>query len=96
MANAGDGWRARGRRIGWLDKTRRLLEPAATYAGVQKLTQAQKVPLSITPRTLWKRMTEYEVLASCDTTRGKNVMQWSIAGQRRYVLHLPSSVLALT
>lgn len=95
VGNPRDGWRARGKRIGWLEETSLLLEPEAAFAAVQQLAQAQRLPLPLPPRTLWKRMAEAGLLASRDPVRGKNVVRWTIAGQRRYVLHLSSSVLSL-
>lgn len=88
---ARDEWQAHGERVGWLRDDDLYLEPDAAYKAAEGM--AMDDGLSITPRTLWKRMSERGLLASQDSTRKTLRIRVTLAGARRTVLHLKGSTL---
>jgi hypothetical protein len=58
-----------GRCIGWVREQDVYLEPDAAYREVQRFATAQGEPLSVTPRTLWRRVAERGLLASHEDER---------------------------
>lgn len=74
-----------GRRIGWTDGADVLLDPEAAFAEVQQMASQQGTAFSVTPRTLWKRMAEKQLLV---TEAGKNLPKRTVGGVRERVLHM--------
>ncbi|MHB1524617.1 MAG: DUF3854 domain-containing protein [Candidatus Dormibacteria bacterium] len=90
----GPAWRPQGRRVGWLDGEALYLEPEASYAAAQGMAGEQGESLSVSPRTLWKRLRERGLLASWDERRQRNTIRRKLEGvEAREVLNLPSVVL---
>jgi hypothetical protein len=87
-----EGWEyhPQGDKIGWIDKDNIYLEPDAAFAAAQKLAHAQGDSLSVTERTLRKRLQESGYLASAGITTGREslAVQRMIEGKRRSVLHM--------
>jgi hypothetical protein len=86
----GDGWTARGNRIGWADGDAIYLDPDATYAEVQRLAVTQREPVTMSPRTLWKRLHERKLLTKVDTRGGRVrfAARATLGGERVDVLHV--------
>jgi hypothetical protein len=88
------GWRdgqPQGRCIGWVDGDNLYLDPEAAFAEAQALARDQGTAISVTARTLWRRLAEKGLLASRDLKRQRNTVQRTIQGVRdRAVLHLRS------
>jgi hypothetical protein len=89
-------WDPLGRRVGWLDGGNLYLEPEAAYAEVQELARHQAESLSISARTLRKRLSQQKLLASTGTAGGRKTLtiRRVLEGQRREVLHLQAAVLS--
>lgn len=86
----GAGWSARGNRIGWATADTVYLDPDATYAEAQRMATTQREPITMGPRTFWKRMYERGLLAAVDTRGGKVrfTARATLGGERVEVLHL--------
>lgn len=91
---AGDEWRPQGERVGWLDTDGLYLEPEASYAAVQRQGRDSGDSLTVTGRTLRKRLHERGLLASTDQARQTLTVRRSIGGTRREVLHIPTDFLS--
>jgi hypothetical protein len=101
----GDGWgweahkdsfgryaHAKGTRIGWLDGDDLYLEPAATYAELQRFARDQGESMPVTERTLWKRLRERGVVAA--TEEGHSTVKRTFANSGRVrVLHISATSL---
>lgn len=83
---SGGSWSPQGERIGWVDGQDLYLDPDASYRCAQQVATTDGI--SISARTLWKRMRERRLLASTDTARGRNVVRVTLQGARREVVHL--------
>jgi hypothetical protein len=84
-------WQPQGRRIGWIDGPNLYLEPQAAYAEAQRLAGEQGEALTVSARTLWRRMRDRGLLVS--TERGKLKTRQTVGGQRRYVIHVTAASL---
>src|SRR5581483_10211725 len=91
----GSEWRPRGVRIGWADGQTIYLEPETAFAEVQKLATAQREPIGMAARTLWKRMHERKLLTKVDTRGGSTrfAARATLGGERVEVLHLDRRTL---
>lgn len=89
-----DEWQPQGDRAGWIDGENLLLEPNAVFAVVQRMAREQGTCLSVTARTLWKRLREKDILASHDEKRGRNLIRWTVGSRRRSVVHLRTDALS--
>jgi len=89
---SGEEWRPQGERVGWVDGEHLYLEPEVAFAAVQRQGRDAGDALSVTGRTLNKRLHERGLLVSTDLPHltVRRVLQ----GKRRRVLHL--SVAALS
>jgi hypothetical protein len=90
-------WRPQGERVGWVDGENLYLEPEASYAAVQKQGRESGEALSITGRTLRKRLHERGLLASTGKEyegRETLAVRRKLEGVRRDVLHVPSDFLS--
>jgi hypothetical protein len=82
-------YRPMGERIGWVDTDGALLlDPAASFAVVQRLAQAMGEALPVTARTLHRRLAQAGLLASREEARETVLVRRTIGGVRRTVLHL--------
>jgi hypothetical protein len=97
-------WRPQGRRVGWVDwgmagmtgagdAEQVYLEPDASFAEVQQLAHVQGEPLTISPRTLRRRLKERGLLASTDPGREVLTVRRVLEGRRRDVLHVRGLLL---
>ncbi len=86
--NTPDEWQPQGNCVGWLDGDNLLLEPDAAFAVVQRMAKDQEHTIPWTQRTLWKRLSEKGLLASREPSQNRNTVRWTIAGDRRRVIHL--------
>jgi hypothetical protein len=91
---SGDEWRPHGERIGWLAVDALYLEPEAAYAAVQKQGRDSGDPLTVTARTLRKRLHERGLLHSTDTSRQTLTVRRTLEGRRREVLHTADDFLS--
>jgi hypothetical protein len=66
-----DDWSPLGRRIGWLDGQRVLLDPHASLAEVCRLAYEQGSGFTVTPRTLLRLLHEAGLLAEVDSRGGR-------------------------
>jgi len=82
-----------GDRIGWTDGLDLFLDPQAAYRAAQNVANAMNDPLSVSSRTLTKRLHERGMLASVDETRQKLTVRRTIQESRRDVLHLKAATL---
>jgi hypothetical protein len=90
-------WQPQGKRVGWIDGEQLYLEPEAAYAAAQSLAGEQGESLTVSPRTLWKRLRERGLLASWDEHRRRNTVRRDLEGFRhRDVIHLHGSCLSRT
>ncbi len=81
-------WQPKGMCVGWIDGGDLYLNPESSFAAVQRLAQSQGATLPITAQTLWKRLGEKGILASRDDARRRNIIRKTIAGSRRYAIHI--------
>jgi hypothetical protein len=79
--------------IGWVRDDGLYLEPTAAMAAVQRMARDNGEPLTISERTLHRRLAEGGHLASIDTTRSTVTVRRVIAARRVAVLHFPRDVL---
>jgi hypothetical protein len=88
---SGEEWRPQGERAGWVDGEHLYLEPEVAFAAVQRQGRDAGDALSVTGRTLNKRLHERGLLVSTDLPHltVRRVLQ----GRRRRVLHLPAAAL---
>lgn len=91
----GESYRSQGERIGWIDGEDLYLEPEAAYAAAQKQGQGSGEPLTVTGRTLRKRLAERGLLASTDERRGTSTVRRTLEGSRKDVLHTPKNFLSI-
>jgi Domain of unknown function (DUF927) len=87
-------WNSRGTRIGWLKGDDLYLDPAASYAVAQRLGTAGAGGLTITARTLHKRLHQAGYLKTIDEGQGRRFLPRVAIGARRVrVLHLDAASL---
>jgi len=80
--------------VGWTDTEYVFLDPDLSFAAAQKLASEQGEFITISHKTLWKRMSERGVLAQSET--GRNLVRKIIGGRRRSVLALPRAAIGCT
>jgi hypothetical protein len=88
-------WRPLGERVGWVEKENLYLLPEAAYAAVQKQGRDSGEPLTVTERTLRKRLHERGLLLSVEDSRPTLAVRRTLGGRRRGVLHLSADFLSL-
>ena len=99
-ANVGSGdferteWKPQGERVGWVEDENLYLEPDAAYAAVQKQGRVSGDSLSVTERTLRKRLHERGLLLSVEDNRPTLAVRRTLGGRRRRVLHLSADFLS--
>jgi hypothetical protein len=89
-----DEWRPQGNLVGWVEEDSLYLEPESAYAAAQRQGRDSGDQLTITGRTLRKRLGERGLLLSVDEARGTLTVRKVVGGRRREVLHLPSNFLS--
>lgn len=78
--------------MGWADDDGLYLNMESAFKAAQQMgTDTNR--LTIGPRTLVKRLSEYGLLVSKDTERGKHTIRKVLAGSRRTVIHLAIDTL---
>ena len=83
---------AKGALIGWLDGNNLFLNPAVTYAELQKLARDQGDSLPVTERVLWKRLAERGVVVAAED--GHTTVKRTFPGPGRVrVLQIPTAIL---
>jgi hypothetical protein len=82
-------WQPNGRRVGWTEGEVLYLEPEAAFAEAQRLAGEQGESLSVSPRTLWRRLREKGLLAGWEESRQRNTVRRSLEGApHREVVYL--------
>jgi hypothetical protein len=81
-------WRPLGERVGWVEGGNLYLLPEAAYAAAQKQGRDSGEPLTVTERTLRKRVHERGLLLSVEGSRPTFAIRRTLGGRRRGVLHL--------
>jgi hypothetical protein len=89
---SGEEWRPQGERVGWVDGEHLYLEPEVAFAAVQRQGRDASDALSVTGRTLNKRLHERGLLVSTDLPH--LTVRRALQGKRRRVLHLPVAALS--
>lgn len=92
----GNDWQSQGRCIGWVDGESLYLEPTAAFAEAQELAGKTGEGITISLRTLQKRLHERGLLVSSEQSRQTNTVRKEIEGKRRAVLHLKVDSLTYT
>ena len=87
-------WRPQGSRAGWIDGEDLYLDLEAALAGIQRVSQATGNGISVTPKTLAKRLHERGFLRSTEQDGGHLQVRRTLEGRRRQVLHLAASTIA--
>ncbi|HEY7154771.1 MAG TPA: DUF927 domain-containing protein [Gemmataceae bacterium] len=87
-------WQPQGRLIGWVEGDDLYLEPEASFAEAQELARHQGDSLPVSSRTLWRRLHERSLLASCDDRRQRYTVRRTLGGVRRYVIHLRANSIS--
>jgi hypothetical protein len=88
-----EAWQEQGYRIGWIDGDNLFLEPDASFAQAQRLAAEQGESLSVSQRTLHKRLHEKGLLASTDARRQTMTVRKTLEGKRREVLHFHGAII---
>ncbi len=98
--SGGQEWKPQGDHIGWIDDgpggTDLYLQPDAAFAAGQKQGQSSGDALSVTERTLRKRLSEKGLLLSTGKeSEGRQTLavRVTLSGKRRMVLHLDTDFL---
>jgi hypothetical protein len=86
-------WRDHGRRVGWVDGDNLYLQPEAAYASAQEMAVSQGESLTVSPRVLWKRLRESNMLVTWEDGRERNTARKMAEGKQRTVLHLRAGTL---
>jgi hypothetical protein len=88
-------WQPQGARAGWIDGDDLYLDLGAALTAVQRVGQSTGSPITVTPKTLAKRLAERGFLRSTDKAQGEVQVRRTLQGQRRRVLHLAASTILL-
>ena len=91
---SGEEWRPQGERVGWITGEDLYLEPEAAFAAAQRQGRDSGDALTISSKTLRRRLHERGLLASMDDTRGVLTVRRVLDGSRRNVLHTSSNLLS--
>jgi hypothetical protein len=91
-AYARDKWQAQGDRIGWIDGDDVLLDPDASYRTAQHMAGVNGDGLSITARTLRKRLDEKSMVIR-PGDRDEILIRRVLEGRTRSVLHMAPGIL---
>jgi hypothetical protein len=92
VGNERTEWDHKGSRVGWIDGDDLYLDLPAAYQAAQGQA-GETERLTISMRTLSKRLAEKGYLVTQDKERGKNTIRKSLQGARQVVLHLRAAVL---
>ncbi len=85
-------WVHKGARIGWVDGAELYLDLPAAYQAAQGQA-GDTERLTVSMRTLSKRLAEKGYLVTQDEERGKNTIRKMLQGARQVVLHVRADVL---
>jgi hypothetical protein len=88
-------WAPLGKRVGWLDGDRILLDPDSAFAEARRLADEQGSGFSVSQRTLWRLMHEAGRLADVDrrSDRLRYTLRRTAEGSQRDVVLLPACLL---
>jgi bifunctional DNA primase/polymerase-like protein len=82
-----DEWQSKGDRIGWIEGNDVYLQPDAAYKMAQSMgTNGEG--LTISSRTLWRRMKEEGLLATRDAARETNTIRKTVCAKSEDVIHV--------
>jgi hypothetical protein len=91
--NGGVEWQPQGDLIGWVEDADLYLEPTASYNVAQRQAREGE-PLSVSSKTLGKRLEERGLLVTVEPGVGRHTIRVSnLQGARRRVLHLRTECL---
>jgi hypothetical protein len=88
-------WQPQGTQAGWVTGDDLYLDLGAALTAVQRVGQATGSPITVTSKTLAKRLAERGYLRSTDKAQGEVQVRRTLQGQRRRVLHLAASAILL-
>jgi hypothetical protein len=88
-------WRPQGGRAGWIDDKDLYLDLEAALAGIQRVSQATGNGVTVTSRTLAKRLNERGFLKSTEQDHGDLRVRRTLEDRRRRVLHFAASAITL-
>lgn len=88
--------RAQGTKIGWLDGEDLYLDLGASLAATHAVASASGGGITVTPKTLMKRLHERRLLASIDEQRDELQIRRTVEGARRRVVHLLGTTIMPT
>jgi hypothetical protein len=88
-------WQPQGTRAGWVAGDDLYLDLGAALTAVHRVGQATGSPITVTSKTLAKRLAERGYLRSTDKAQGEVQVRRTLQGQRRRVLHLAASAILL-
>lgn len=86
-------WQAQGEKIGYTDGKDLYLLPDVAYSVAGRLSRDNGDALTLTPRTLWKRLNEAGFLCSTDKARETLPIRRTLEGTQQNVLHLAADTL---
>lgn len=89
-----EAWRPLGDRVGWLKGNNLYLLPEAAYAAAQRQGRDSGEPLTVTGRTLRKRLHERRLLLSVEGSRPTFAVRRTLGGRGQGVLHLSADFLS--
>ena len=87
-------WRPQGSRAGWIDGEDLYLDLEAALAGIQRVGQATGNGVTVSPKTLAKRLHERGFLQSTEQDGGHLQVRRTLEETRRWVLHLAAHTLS--
>lgn len=88
-------WQPQGARAGWVEGADLYLDLNAALTAVQRVGHATGSPITVTARTLAKRLAERGYLLSTDRDQREVQVRRTLEGRRRHVLHLATSAIVL-
>jgi len=88
-----EAWEPKGRRVGWVTDDGLYLDASAAHAAAQEVGNATGDPISITTKTLSKRLHEQGLLVSADRGRERQTVRKMLGARRVNVLHLRPDAL---
>lgn len=92
--DSNDDYRPQGKRVGWLEQDNLYLDFDAALAAAQEVGRNLGDSLTISPRTLRKRLSEKGLLQSEDPSRQTYAVRRRLDGRERNVIHLHASCLS--
>lgn len=89
-----ESYQPQGPRLGWVDKEGIYLDPETAYARANRLGEAQSESLAVTKHTLWKRLSERQLIRTSEEAgKTRTTFKRTVEGVSRRVLVLTSHTL---